>query len=88
MGMTFASAIGGCVLPLAVENAGLSAAASVHGDTTAFWWAAGIFAAGLLVALLVLPNPGRAAHRAPVAEQPEMALEEHAMRPHVNRSSR
>jgi hypothetical protein len=34
---------------------GLAAAAQVHGYTTAFWWAAGIFAVGLLVALLVLP---------------------------------
>ena len=29
--------------------------ASIHGYTTAFWWAAGIFAVGLLVALVVLP---------------------------------
>ncbi len=34
---------------------GLRDAATVHGYTTAFWWAAGIFALGLLVALLVLP---------------------------------
>jgi hypothetical protein len=37
---------------------GLATAAAVHGYTTAFWWAAGIFAVGLLIALLVLP-PGR-----------------------------
>lgn len=36
----------------------LQAAASVHGYVTAFWWAAGIFALGLLVALFVFP-PGR-----------------------------
>jgi EmrB/QacA subfamily drug resistance transporter len=36
---------------------GLEAAATVHGYTTAFWWAAGIFGVGLVVALLVLP-PG------------------------------
>jgi EmrB/QacA subfamily drug resistance transporter len=30
-------------------------AAQIYGYTTAFWWAAGIFAVGLLVALLVLP---------------------------------
>jgi len=30
-------------------------AAQIHGYTTAFWWAAGIFAVGLLIALLVLP---------------------------------
>jgi predicted MFS family arabinose efflux permease len=35
---------------------GLTNAASIHGYTTAFWWAAGIFAVGLLVALLVLPS--------------------------------
>jgi EmrB/QacA subfamily drug resistance transporter len=34
---------------------GLSAAA-VHGYTTGFWWAAGIFAVGLLVALFILPR--------------------------------
>jgi EmrB/QacA subfamily drug resistance transporter len=34
---------------------GLADAATVHGYTTAFWWAAGIFAVGLLVALTVLP---------------------------------
>jgi hypothetical protein len=35
---------------------GLQAASLVHGYTTAFWWASGIFAVGLLVALLVLPS--------------------------------
>jgi EmrB/QacA subfamily drug resistance transporter len=34
---------------------GLVNAASIHGYTTAFAWAAGIFALGLLLALLVLP---------------------------------
>jgi EmrB/QacA subfamily drug resistance transporter len=34
----------------------LHAIAMVHGYTTAFWWAAGIFGVGLLVALLVLPS--------------------------------
>jgi hypothetical protein len=33
---------------------GLASAAIIHGYTTAFWWAAGIFALGLLVALLIL----------------------------------
>jgi MFS family permease len=51
---------------------GLQAAATVHGYTTAFWWAAGIFAVGLLVALLVLPPGIRAA--APVG-QPSTASE-------------
>ena len=34
---------------------GLQAAAQVHGYTTAFWWSAGIFAVGLLIAVLVFP---------------------------------
>jgi len=43
-----------------VGAAGLGNAASIHGYTTAFWWAAGIFGLGLLVALLVLPSDGAA----------------------------
>jgi len=35
---------------------GLAPAAQVHGDTTAFWWAAGIFGLGFLLALLILPS--------------------------------
>ncbi len=34
---------------------GLAAAAAIHGYTTAFWWAAGIFAIGLLTAMVILP---------------------------------
>jgi MFS family permease len=34
----------------------LPAVAMVHGYTTAFWWAAGIFAVGLIVAATVLPG--------------------------------
>jgi EmrB/QacA subfamily drug resistance transporter len=34
---------------------GLPAAAAIHGYTAAFWWAAGIFAIGLLMATVVLP---------------------------------
>jgi len=33
----------------------LQAAAMIHGYTTAFWWASGIFALGLVIALLVFP---------------------------------
>ncbi len=33
----------------------LQAAAMIHGYTTAFWWAAGIFAVGLLLAIIVFP---------------------------------
>ena len=35
---------------------GLASAAQVHGDTTAFWWAAGIFGLGFVLALVVLPS--------------------------------
>jgi EmrB/QacA subfamily drug resistance transporter len=51
---------------------GLRAIALVHGYTTAFWWAAGIFGLGLLVALLILPSPR--ATPAPVGE-PAIATE-------------
>jgi MFS family permease len=45
---------------------GVVAAATVHGYTTAFWWAAGIFAIGLLMAIVVLPakvRPGECSVR-------------------------
>jgi EmrB/QacA subfamily drug resistance transporter len=35
---------------------GVASAAVVHGNTTAFWWAAGIFGLGFLLALLILPG--------------------------------
>ncbi len=35
---------------------GLASAAQVHGDTTAFWWAVGIFSLGFLLALVILPS--------------------------------
>jgi EmrB/QacA subfamily drug resistance transporter len=35
---------------------GLALAAQVHGDTTAFWWAAGIFGIGFLLTLLIMPS--------------------------------
>jgi EmrB/QacA subfamily drug resistance transporter len=38
---------------------GVVAAATVHGYTTAFWWACGIFAIGLLMAIVVLPSKVR-----------------------------
>jgi hypothetical protein len=53
---------------------GLAGAAAVHGYTTAFWWAAGIFAIGLLLALLILP--GRTKPRAPTLKA---ALARHAI---------
>jgi len=51
---------------------GIASGALIHGYTTAFWWAAGIFGVGLLVALLVLP--GNIKPRAP-ATQPSLAAE-------------
>ena len=39
---------------------GLASAAAVHGYTAGFWWAAGIFATGLLLALVVLPRNAEA----------------------------
>jgi MFS family permease len=50
----YASAVGSYVATH-VRGGGLAGAAQVHGDTTAFWWAAGIFGVGLLLALLILP---------------------------------
>jgi EmrB/QacA subfamily drug resistance transporter len=38
----------------------LASIAAIHGYTTAFEWAAGLFAAGLLVAVFVLPKDGAA----------------------------
>jgi hypothetical protein len=46
------------------RTAGLAGAASIHGYTTAFEWAAGLFALGLIVAILVLPRDGAARARA------------------------
>ena len=51
---------------ITVATAGLASAASIHGYTTAFEWAAGLFAIGLLVALVILPSDG--ARRARVAQ--------------------
>ena len=49
-------------------TAKLGAASAVHGYTTAFDWAAGLFGLGLLVALLVLPRDGAARARGANAE--------------------
>ncbi len=46
---------------------GLQAAAHVHGYTTAFWWSAGIFAVGLLIAAVVFPTRHQAGAAAPAA---------------------
>ncbi len=50
------------------HTVGLASAASIHGYTTAFEWAAALFAAGLLVATVVLPRDGAARARAAQAE--------------------
>jgi EmrB/QacA subfamily drug resistance transporter len=58
------------------HGSGLATAAAIHGYTTAFVWAAALFAAGLLVALLILPSDGAA--QAQVAHErghAELALE-------------
>jgi EmrB/QacA subfamily drug resistance transporter len=47
---------------------GLATAASIYGYTTAFEWAAALFAAGLLVAIFILPKDGAARARAAQAE--------------------
>ncbi|MCW3031657.1 MAG: transporter [Solirubrobacterales bacterium] len=44
----------------------LANVAAIHGYTTAFSWAAGIFAAGLALALLILPARERSAQAEPV----------------------
>jgi EmrB/QacA subfamily drug resistance transporter len=41
-----------------VKVTALSNAAAIHGYTTAFWWAAGLFGLALLVALVILPADG------------------------------
>jgi EmrB/QacA subfamily drug resistance transporter len=50
------------------RTAGLTSAASIHGYTTAFVWAAALFGAGLLVALLILPSDGAAKARTAQAQ--------------------
>jgi MFS family permease len=46
-----------------LHTKGLANVAAIHGYTTAFWWAAGIFAIGVLLALLIFP--GRTKPHAP-----------------------
>ena len=51
-----------------VKASDIANAASIHGYTTAFWWAAGIFALVLLVALVILPADGALRARTVQAE--------------------
>jgi EmrB/QacA subfamily drug resistance transporter len=69
----FASAVASYAVGL-LHASGPSNAAIVHGYTTAFWWAAGIFALGFLLASVILP--GRAKPRAPTVKA---ALARHAI---------
>jgi hypothetical protein len=55
--------------------AGLRTAATVHGDTVAFYWAAGFFAVGLFVAVFVLPGRDRARRLVAEAEPQPLAAE-------------
>jgi EmrB/QacA subfamily drug resistance transporter len=50
------------------KTVGIASAASVHGYTTAFEWAAALFGVGLLVALLILPSDGARRDRVAQAE--------------------
>jgi hypothetical protein len=50
---------------------GLDAAAAIHGYTVAFAWAAGIFALGLMLALLILPPKPK-----PSAASPRIAADD------------
>jgi hypothetical protein len=50
------------------KTAGLASAASIHGYTTAFEWAAALFGIGLIVALLILPSDGAKRARAAQAD--------------------
>ena len=51
----YASAVAGYVATH-LHVRGLASAAQVHGETTAFWWAAGIFGLGFVLALVILPS--------------------------------
>jgi EmrB/QacA subfamily drug resistance transporter len=63
----FASAAAGFASGHA-RAAGIADAAAIHGYTTAFEWAAAIFAVGLLVAVVILPTDGAARARSAQAE--------------------
>lgn len=52
----FASAASGYAASHHVRGLAGAAAAAIHGYTVAFWWAAGIFALGLVIALVVFPS--------------------------------
>jgi EmrB/QacA subfamily drug resistance transporter len=55
-----------------LKAAGVASAASIHGYTVAFEWAAALFAIGLLVALIILPR--NRIRRAPATAPAELAI--------------
>jgi EmrB/QacA subfamily drug resistance transporter len=57
-----------------VRAPGLANAATIHGYTTAFAWASGIFAVGLLLALLILPSRAQAGVSVPTPKVEEGAM--------------
>jgi EmrB/QacA subfamily drug resistance transporter len=57
-----------------IHAPGLANAAAIHGYTTAFSWAAGIFALGLLLALIVLPSKARVSASAPAPAADERTV--------------
>ncbi len=69
----FASAVASYTISH-LHTTGLADAAAVHGYTTAFWWAVGIFVLAFLMALVILP--GRAKARVPTIKA---ALARHAI---------
>jgi len=54
---------------------GVGDAAAIHGYTTAFAWAAGIFAVGLLLSLLILPSKARSSASPPKEAAPKEAVD-------------
>jgi hypothetical protein len=59
--------VGGSIGIAVLSTVAGAAVTPLDGFTTAFWFAAGIFAVGAVVVRVVLP-PGRARHAAPGAE--------------------
>ena len=55
-----------------LKAAGLASAATIHGYTVAFEWAAALFTIGLLVALIILPR--NRIRRAPATAPAELAI--------------
>ena len=68
----FADAVGAFAAPAGMSAQQVAAEAAVHGYTVAFWWAAGILAAGALITVLLFER-GRASVAEPApAQQPAL----------------